>query len=98
MKIVSRKTRKAIRKSLKKAVKKHGAKVVAGLAAGIASSLATLGSTDAPGTKHKKSNLRKMSEKASDMLLPAGKKSRKRARRKAGDELLESESRSDRAM
>lgn len=51
MKLVNRKTRKAIRKSLKKVVKKHGPEIVAGLAGVIASTLATLASTDAPGTR-----------------------------------------------
>jgi NH3-dependent NAD+ synthetase len=77
MKIVNRKTRKAIRKSVKKAVRKHGPKLVAGLAGGIASTLATLASTDAAGTKRRKSNLTKVSEDLSEMLSAPGKKSRK---------------------
>lgn len=83
MKIVNRKTRKAIRKSLKKAVNKHGAKIVAGLAAAVASTLATLASTDAAGTRHKQSNLRKMSGQMSRMLTPARKKLRKLGSKKA---------------
>jgi hypothetical protein len=83
---------------MKKVIKKHGAKVVAGLAAGIASSLATLASTDAPGTKHKQSNLRKMSGQVSDMLTPASKSLRKRGGKKADGEQRESEERSHRAL
>ena len=79
MKIVSKKTRKALRRSVKKVVKKHGPKIASGLAAGVASSLATLASTTAAGTKGKKSNLTKVSRKVtrqvSDMLLGEGKKS-----------------------
>jgi hypothetical protein len=78
MKLVNRKTRKAIRKSVKKAIKKHGAQIVAGLAASIASTLATLASTDAPGTKGRQSNLRKAVRQVSDVLTgDTGKKSRK---------------------
>jgi hypothetical protein len=77
MKIVNRKTRKAIRKSVKKVVKKHGAKVAAGLVGGIASTLATLASTEAPG-KGKQTNLAKVSKKVGDMITSGG-SSRKRA-------------------
>jgi NH3-dependent NAD+ synthetase len=73
MKLVNRKTRKAIRKSVKKVVKKHGAKVVAGLAGGIASTLATLASTEAPNAKGK-SNLRKAARQVSDALSPTRRK------------------------
>jgi NH3-dependent NAD+ synthetase len=75
MKLVNRKTRKAIRKSVKKVVKKHGPKVVAGLAGGIASTLATLASTEAPDAKGK-SNLRKAARKVSDALNTRAKKLR----------------------
>lgn len=79
MKLMNRKTRKAIRKSVKKVLKKHGPKIVAGLAASIASTLATLASTDAPGTKGKQSNLRKAVRQVSDVLRgDTGKRSRKR--------------------
>jgi hypothetical protein len=82
MKLVNRKTRKAIQKSVKKALKKHGPKIVAGLAASIASTLATLASTDAPGTKGRQSNLRKAVREVSHMLTgDTGKRSRKRIRR-----------------
>jgi hypothetical protein len=102
MKIVNRKTRKAIRKSVKKAVKKHGPKVVAGLAAGIASTLAALASTDAAGTRGRQSNLGKMSQRMSEMLLPSGKQSRKRGvsgkklgKKRRGEERSESDERSE---
>jgi hypothetical protein len=68
MKLVDRKTKKAIRKSLAKVIKKQGPKIVASLASALASSLATLASTDAPGTHGKKSNLAKLLPKAADML------------------------------
>jgi hypothetical protein len=76
MKIVNRKTRKAIRGSVKKVVKKHGAKIAAGLAGGIASTLATLASTEAPGTKRKQTNLGKASKKVADMISAGGGKLR----------------------
>jgi len=86
MKLVNKKTQKAIRKSVKKVIKKHGPEMAASLAGGIASTLATLASTDAPGTKGQKSNLAKLSRKVSDTVLGEdGKKARKRAE-KAADE------------
>jgi hypothetical protein len=87
MKLVGRKTRKAIRKSVKKIVKKHGGKIATGLASGVASSLATLAKTEAPGTGGK-SNLKQASKKVSDMLAgEEGKRSRKggRDRKKFGN-------------
>ena len=78
MKIVNRKTRKAIRKGVKKAIKKHGPKIAAGLAGGVASTLATLASTEAPGTKGKQSNLDKVSNRVSEMIAGDGGKKRKR--------------------
>jgi hypothetical protein len=68
MKIVNRKTRKAIRKSVNKVLKKHGPKFAAGLAGSIASALATLASTQAPGGKGTKSNLAAMSERVTDAM------------------------------
>ena len=80
MKLVGKKTRKAIRKSVKKIVKKHGGKIATGLASGIASSLATLAKTEAPGTGGK-SNLKKVSKDVSEMLTgEEGKRPRKRGR------------------
>jgi len=67
MKLVKRKTRKAIQKSLRKAIKRHGPKIAAGLAGGIASALATLASTESPD-RGKKSNLAALSEKLSDTV------------------------------
>jgi len=101
MKLVNRKTQKAIRKSLKKALKKHGPKIVAGLAASIASTLATLASTDAPGTKGRQSNLRKAVRDVSDVLTgDTGKKSRKRggARRQRLAKVERDEAASERTM
>jgi NH3-dependent NAD+ synthetase len=83
MKLANRKTRKAIRKSVRKVIKKHGPEAVAGLAGGLASALATLASTDAPGTKGKKSNLAKLSQQVSTALAgDDSKKSRKRTANK----------------
>ena len=48
MKLVKRKTRKAISKSVNKVIKKHGPEVAAGLTGSIASALATLAGTQAP--------------------------------------------------
>lgn len=69
MKIMKRKTRKAIRRSVKKVVKKHGPEVAAGLVGSVASAVATLASTKAPGRKGKQSNLAAMSERVSDALI-----------------------------
>ena len=86
MKIVKRKTQKAIRKSLKKVIKKHGSKIAAGLAGGIASALATLASTEAPRGKGAKSNLSALSQMLSDKLTSNGGESRSRTgvRKKSG--------------
>lgn len=88
MKIVNRKTRKAIRKSVNKVLKKHGPEFAAGLAGSVASALATLASTQAPG-RGKKSNLAAMSERVSDALITGSEsltkgRSAKRADRKKG--------------
>jgi hypothetical protein len=69
MKIVKRKTRKAIRKSVKKVLKKHG--VAAGLAGSAAAALAKLASTQAPVRKGKKPNLAVMSERVSEGSIGA---------------------------
>lgn len=78
--IIKRKTRKAIRKSVNKVMKKHGAKIAAGLAGSIASALATLASTDAAGSKGRKSNLAALSGKIADAATGTGGKSRKRGK------------------
>jgi hypothetical protein len=65
MKLVNRKTRKAIEKSVRKAMKKHGPALMAGLASGLASTLATLAKTEAPG-KRGKSNLARVLERFED--------------------------------
>lgn len=87
MKLVNRKTKKAIEKSVRKAMKKHGPALIAGLASGLATTIATLAGTTAPHG-HGKSNLANMAEQAKDSLTD-GKKARhhgrekKRARRMA---------------
>jgi hypothetical protein len=67
MKLVSRKTRKAIRKSVSKVIRKQGPVIAAGLVGSIASTLATLAKTEAPESRGK-SNLAKLSEDVSDKL------------------------------
>jgi hypothetical protein len=67
MKIIDRKTRKAIRKSLRRSLRTHGPVIAAGLVGGVASTLATLASTEAPGTGGK-SNLSKFAEKVQGAL------------------------------
>ena len=67
MKLMTKKTRKAIRKSVGKVIRKQGPVIAAGLAGSIASTLATLAGTEAPGSKGK-SNLAKLSEDVSDKL------------------------------
>jgi len=76
MKILTRKTRKAIRKSVGKVVKKHGPEILAGLAGGISSTLATLASTD--GDTNGQSRLTNLSKKVS--TLWAGENGRKSER------------------
>ena len=75
MKLVNRKTKKAIEKSVLKAMKKHGPALIAGLASGLASTIATLAKTEAPHG-HGKSNLAEMVEQTKDSLTD-GKKSRR---------------------
>jgi hypothetical protein len=67
MKLVNRKTRKAIKKSVRKAMKKHGPALTAGLASSLASTLATLANTKAPG-KRGKSNLTHAFERLEESL------------------------------
>ena len=74
MRLVDRKTRKGIRKALRKVIRSHGAEIVSGLATGVASMLITLASTEAPGTKGRKSNLAKVREKMSNALAVANDK------------------------
>jgi len=80
MKLVNRKTKRAIEKSVRKAMKKHGPMLLAGLASGLASTIATLARTEAPDG-HGKSNLAKMAEQAKDSLTD-GKKSRHHGEKK----------------
>jgi hypothetical protein len=62
VKIINKKTRRALEKSLRKAIKKHAPAIAAGLASGLASSLATLASTETPDGRGQ-SNLGKIVEK-----------------------------------
>jgi ATP-dependent protease HslVU (ClpYQ) peptidase subunit len=67
MKIMKKKTRRAIRKSVRKLANKHGREIAVGLIGSIASALATLANTEAPGSGGK-SNLAKMSKDISKTL------------------------------
>jgi hypothetical protein len=62
VKILNKKTRKALEKSLRKAIRRHAPAIAAGLATGLASSLATLASTEASEGRGR-SNLSKIAEK-----------------------------------
>jgi hypothetical protein len=86
MKILDRKTQKAIRKVFTKVIRKHAPEIAAGLAGSLSATLATLAGTDTPGGT-KKSNLAALSETLSDMVTGGGKKSRKKdSGRKVGVE------------
>lgn len=67
MKLVNKKTRKAINKAVKKAIKKHGQTLAAGLLGGLASTIATLAKTDAPD-RSGKSNLGLLAENIKEAL------------------------------
>ena len=71
MKLVNRKTRKAIKKSVRKAMKKHGPTLLASLTSALASTLATLAKTEAPG-KRGKSNLADLAERMDDSITHNG--------------------------
>jgi hypothetical protein len=77
VKLINRKTQKAIRKSVRKAMRKHGAALVAGLVSGVASSLATLANTEAPGA-HGKSNLANIAGRVEHALVGNGRKRKAR--------------------
>lgn len=82
MKLVDKKTRKAIEKSVRKAMRKHGPALVAALASGLVSSLATLANTEAP-RKRGKSNLEELVDRAKDTVTGNGtEKRRSRATRR----------------
>jgi hypothetical protein len=83
MKLVNRKTQKAIQKSVKKVIKKHGPKIAAGLVGSVASALTTLASTEAARSRGKRSNLADLSRQlAATIADDKGKKSRKGGRDK----------------
>ena len=73
MKLLKRKTQKAIEKSVRKAMKKHGPALLAGLASAVASSVATLAKTEAVG-KLGKSNLADLVERTEQSLKGKDKK------------------------
>jgi hypothetical protein len=83
MKLLKRKTRKALRKSINKIAKKHGSKIAMGLVGSLASTLAALASTDAANGRGKRSNLDELSRRLSEAIVaPLGKKSRRELRAK----------------
>ena len=82
MKLMNRKTRKAIRKSVQKVIRQHGPEIIAGIAAAVASAVATLASTEAAGTDGKKSNLCKLSDKVAGALSLANDKGARSKRRR----------------
>ena len=83
MKLMNRKTRKAIRKSVQKVIRQHGPEIIAGIAAAVASAVATLASTEAAGsTDGKKSNLGKLSDKVAGALSLANDKGARGKRRR----------------
>jgi hypothetical protein len=83
MKIMKKKTRRAIRKSVSKMIDKHGREIAVGLVGSIASALATLASTEGPGNDGK-SNLTKLSKRISKTLAGDGPKLPKLAGIKSG--------------
>jgi hypothetical protein len=74
VKLITRKTQKAIRKNLKRAIKQHGPAIAAGLVGGIASTLATLSSND-EFVGDAKARLNKLSDKV--QAITNGRDSRK---------------------
>jgi hypothetical protein len=87
LKLMNRRTRKAIRKSLRKVIRKHGPEIITGLAAAAASAIATLASTDAAATEGRKSNLGKLSDKVAGALSLANDKGQGGGKRRREDGL-----------
>ena len=86
MKLMSRKTKKAIEKTVRKALKKAGPALAAAIVSSLGSSLATLASTESPD-KPGKSNLGEMATRARKAVVgPAPRKLAKRRRRRDEDE------------
>ena len=77
MKLVKKKTRKAIEKTVRKAMKKHGPALMASLVSSLAASIATLAQTEAPG-RSGTSNLGQLVEDAKSAVT--GDSGRKRSR------------------
>ena len=71
MKIMKKKTRRAINKTMRKMINRHGREIAAGLVGSIASALATLAATEAPNADGR-SNLTKMSKKISKTVTDKG--------------------------
>jgi hypothetical protein len=91
VKLIDKKTRKAINKTVRKAMKKHGAALMAGLASGVASSLATLAKAEAPGTGGR-SHLAAIVGRVEEALTDQGQKRKKnRAAASRGEERQPSE-------
>jgi hypothetical protein len=87
VKLMNRRTRKAIRKSLRKVMRKHGPEIITGLAAAAASAIATLASTDAAETEGRKSNLGRLSDKVAGALSLANDKGKGGGKRRREDGL-----------
>ena len=87
MKLVNRKTKKAIEKSVRKAFKKHGPALIAGLVSSLAATVATLAKTEAPDG-HGKSNLGDMAEQVTASLT-GGKRSHRHGREKKRHRMVE---------
>jgi hypothetical protein len=85
VKLMNRRTRKAIRKSLRKVIRKHGPEIITGLAAAAASAIATLASTEAAGADGRKSNLGKLSDKVAGALSLANDKGGRAGKRRRED-------------
>jgi hypothetical protein len=81
MKLISRKTRKAIEKSVRKALKKAGPALVAAIVSSLGSAVATLATTESP-EKRGESNLKAMTDRAKKTAAEPGKKARKRQARR----------------
>lgn len=90
MKLVKKKTKKAIEKSVRKALKRHGPALVAAVTGSLASAIATLAKTESPD-KPGKSNLTDIMDKAkhavadTDSTKQRSRPTRREARPQADD-------------
>jgi hypothetical protein len=71
MKLLNKKTQKAIEKSVRKALRQHGPKLVAAIAGSLASTLATLAATES-ADKPGKSNLSDVVNRAKKAVKASG--------------------------